>query len=142
MPVNIDSEAHYALTYRFLQVIGVELRAALHINGVQDSDQQRKILERFLFDLATSWDNGCIKDADSRPGYWYPTPCFRDDVEAGRAKTLVVPDGADAFHEMAALSVVEDLFAMDDPEKDWKFEYDEVAGAELFALRIADSRAI
>jgi hypothetical protein len=139
MAVTIDNEGHYALTYRYLQVLGAELRAALQVNGVRDPDQQWKILKTFLFDLAMSWDDGCIKDSDSRPGHWYPTPCFRDDLDATRAATFVIPDGQDSFHELAVFSVLDDLFAMNDPERDWKFQYNETPGSDLFEERSSES---
>jgi extradiol dioxygenase family protein len=140
MGLNVDSKSHYALTYRYLQVLAVELRAALHQQGVRDVGVQQKILETFLFGVAMSWDDGCIEDNGSRAGTWHPTPCFRDSKEMGESRTMIVPDGADAFHEMAVFGAVEDAFALDDPERDWKFTYDGVDGSKLLFSRLDEAQ--
>ena len=138
MALKVDSDKHYALTYRYLQVLAVELRAALQRQGINDVTAQQKVLETFLFSVAMSWDDGCIEDDDSRKGAWHPTPCFRDSKEIGESTVLVVPDGADSFHEMAVFGAVEDAFAVDNPEHDWKFTYDGIEGPELLSARLSD----
>ena len=119
-------------------MLAVELRAALQRQGIQDTTAQQKILETFLFSVAMSWDDGCIEDSDSREGTWHPTPCFRDSKEIGESIVLVVPDGADSFHEMAVFGAVEDAFALDDGQHDWKFTYDGIEGPELLSARLSD----
>ena len=138
MALKIDSKKHYALTYRYFQVLAVELRAALHQEGVQDQTVQQKILEAFLFSVAMSWDDGCIEDPELRRGAWHPTPCFRDSKEISESTKLVIPDGADSFHEMAVFGAIEDAFAIDDPERDWKFKYDGVEGSHLLSTRLSE----
>lgn len=138
MGLKVDSDKHYALTYRYFQVLAVELRAALQEQGIQDVSVQQKILETFLFSVAMSWDVGCIEDNDSRKGTWRPTPCFRDSKEIGESTVLVVPDGADAFHEMAVFGAVKDAFEPDDPKHNWKFTYDGIEGPELLSTRLSD----
>jgi hypothetical protein len=137
MALKLDSEKHYALAYRYLQILAIELRAALHQQGVKDSTVQQKVLQTFLFSVAMSWDDGCIEDHNRR-GTWHPTPCFRDSKEVGESSKLVVPDGADSFHEMAVFGAIEDAFAVDDPERDWHFTYDGIDGSQLLSVRLSE----
>jgi len=138
MALKLDSKKHFDLAYRYLQVLAVELRAALHQQGILDVGVQQKILETFLFSVAMSWDDYYIEDRASRKGMWHPTPCFRDSTEVAESSTLVLPDGADAFHELAVFDAVEDAFALDDPARNWRFKYNDIDGPQLLSARLSD----
>jgi hypothetical protein len=138
MALKADTQNHFDLTYRYLQVLAIELRVALHNQGVHDPAAQQKILETFLFSVAMSWDARCLEDRKARKGRWHPTPCFRDSAQPEEASVIVVPDGADSFHEMAVFNAVEDAMAIHDPQRDWHFKYDGIDGAQLLAAKLPD----
>ncbi len=111
--MNITSEHHFDLTFRFAVVQAHNLIRALTEVGITDEKKVRSVLESFLFSMAEDFDESFIRDPALGNKKYYPMICFRDQEEIGKTEQIVFADGQDAFHETLPFGVVDTVL---DPE--------------------------
>ncbi|MBX7104035.1 MAG: hypothetical protein K1X57_08130 [Gemmataceae bacterium] len=124
--MEISTKDHFQLTFRYLQVMAIQLASALQEHGVTDESQEREIIQSFLFNVCSGWDQYYITDPTCSREKVRPSMCFLQGEEE-----VIVPTGEDDFHELACYGAVESVFEPTDPNNDLNFVWDNGANGDI-----------
>jgi len=119
--MKIISDNHYKLVYRYFEVMALHIIDVLKKNRIENEEQFKEMLKCLLSSAAIDLDQYYIRDKELGDKKFYPMICFRDKEYVKEAQEIVIPDGADDFHDMLPYGVVDDVFEM--REKKLGFTY-------------------